>query len=176
MRVGQAREAATLYLQALKQAPDSPRMQLSLAMADVRAGRYGAARGALEAALKAHPDNPEIINHLARILATAPEAQVRDGARALSLARALFESTHDPDVGQTYAMAMAETGGFDQAVVLQKETIIVFEHTGGEAREPFLQKNLARYERHQPCRQGWAADDPLFQPRSPAARLAKATS
>jgi cytochrome c-type biogenesis protein CcmH/NrfG len=176
MRVGRADEAGALYGQALKQSPDSLRMQLSLAMANVKAGHYGEARNDLELALKAHPGNPEITNALARILATAPESKVRDGPRALALAKALFESTRDPDVGQTYAMAMAETGGFEQAVVLQKETIIVFEHTGGQGKKPFLQKNLARYEQRKPTREGWAADDPVFQPRSPAARLAKASS
>jgi len=175
MRNGLAEDAGALYRQALARAPDSPRMQLSLAMANVKAGHHAEARKVLEAAAKAHPDNPEIVNFLARILASAPEPAVRDGPRALKLARALFESTRDPDVGQTYAMALAETGGFEQAVVLQRETIIVFEHTGRQGEKPFLQKNLSRYEQRKPAREGWAADDPAFQPRSPAARLAKAS-
>jgi len=174
MRIGLAQDAAALYQQALKQSPDSHRMQLSLAMANVKAGRHGDACKVLELALKAHPGDPDIINTLARILATAPHATLRDGPRALNLAKGLFESTRDPEVGQTYAMALAETGGFEQAVVLQRETIIVFEHTGGERKKPFLQKNLARYEQRKPTREGWAADDPVFQPRSPAAQLAKA--
>ena len=174
MRNGLAADAAALYRQALAQSPDSLRMQVSLAMANVKVGHYGEARKVLESALKAHPGDPEIINILARILATAPETAVRDGPRALQLAKALFESTRNPDAGQTYAMAMAETGGFEQAVVLQRETIIVFEHTGGESRKSFLKRNLARYEQHKPAREGWAADDPVFQPRSPAAQLAKA--
>jgi cytochrome c-type biogenesis protein CcmH/NrfG len=174
MRTGLTGDAAALYRQALAQSPDSLRMQLSLAMANVKAGHYGDARKVLELALKAHPGDPEVTNSLARILATAPEATVRDGSRALELSKALFESRRDPDVGQTYAMALAETGSFEQAVVLQRETIIVFEHTGGERRKPFLQTNLARYEQRKPAREGWAADDPVFQPRSPAAQLAKA--
>jgi cytochrome c-type biogenesis protein CcmH/NrfG len=142
-------------------------------LAEVRAGHHGDARKLLEAALKTQPGNPEIINTLARVLATAPAPSVRDGARALELAKALFETTKNPEVGQTYAMAFAETGHFDQAVVLQRETIIVFDHNGGERRKPFLQRNLALYEQHKATREGWPADDPLFQPRSPAARLAK---
>jgi tetratricopeptide (TPR) repeat protein len=176
MRTGRAAEAAVLYGQALERSPDSVRMRLSQAMANAKARHYTKARELLEVALKAQPGNPEVINTLARILATAPESSVRNGPRALELAKALFESTRDPDVGQTYAMALAETGGFEQAVVLQKETIIVFEHTGGEARKPFLQKNLALYEHHQPAREGWPADDPVFQPRSPAAQLVRAPS
>jgi tetratricopeptide (TPR) repeat protein len=173
MRLGSVEDAIKLYRKAADQMPDSSRMQLSLAMANIRAGHYGDARKVLEAVLKAQPANPEIINALARLLATAPEGALRDGTRALALAKPLFESTKNPDIGQTYAMALAETGDFDHAALLQRETIIVFEHTGRAAEKPFLQRNLARYEQHKATREGWAADDPVFQPRSPAARLAK---
>lgn len=174
MRSGRVDEAVALYREAFERSPGSLRIRLSLAMACVKGGRFGEARKTLEAALAAQPGDPEAINALARLLATAPDPKVRDGARALGLARALFESTRDPDVGQTYAMALAETGSFDQAVQLQRETILVFEHTGGQARKPFLQKNLERYERREAAREGWPADDPALQPRSPAARLVKA--
>jgi tetratricopeptide (TPR) repeat protein len=174
MRMGLAEDAAVLYRRALIQAPESPRIQLSLAMANVKAGHYGTARAGLELALKAHPDAPEIINALARILATAPDAKVRDGPRALELARTLFETRREPEVGQSYAMALAETGDFKQAVGLQRETIIVSERMVGDREKSFLEKNLARYEQRKPSREGWAADDPVFQPRSPAAQLVKA--
>jgi hypothetical protein len=42
MRMGLAEGAAALYRRALKQAPESLRMQLSLTMANVKAGHYGA--------------------------------------------------------------------------------------------------------------------------------------
>ena len=174
MRTGRSEEAARLYEQALERLPDTTRIQMSLALADVKSGRYDAARKVLEAALEQHPGSAEIINTLARVLATAPAGSVRDGPRALALAKALFESTKNPEVGQTYAMALAETGNFDQAVVLQRETIIVYEHSGGAQRKPFLERNLAEYVRRRPTRQGWAADDPIFKPRSPAAQLARA--
>src|SRR5262249_49381843 len=95
----------------------------------------------------------------------------RDGARALALAKALFEATKNPDVGQTYAMAFAETGRYDQAVVLQRETIIVLERTGGERRKPFLQRNLALYEQHKPTPGGGSAERRASSPRSPAVGL-----
>jgi tetratricopeptide (TPR) repeat protein len=173
MRTGRQEEAAKLYSQALERSPDSTRIQMSLALANIRAGQYAAARKILESALEQHPGSAEIINALARVLATAPNASVRDGPRALTLAKGLFEATKNPEVGQTYAMALAETGNFDQAVVLQRETIIVFEHTGGAQKKPFLERNLTEYLHRRPARQGWAADDPIFQPRSPAAQLAR---
>jgi len=173
LRVGQTIDAARFYKQALERVPNSSRLHLSLAFAYVKATRYADARQTLEAALKAQPDNPEIVNALARLLATAPVASARDGARALELAKRLFEATKDPDAGQSYAMALAETGRFNEAIVLQRETITVLAHTGREYQKPFLEANLALYTSHKPSRAGWPPDDPLLMPRSPATRLAR---
>ena len=172
VRVGLPEEALRLYQQALERSPTSTRLQVSIALANVKAGRYREARKVLEASLETQPGNPEIINTLARVLATAPAPSVRDGARALELARALFETTRNPDVGETYAMAFAEAGRFDQAVALQKQVILAAERSDGRGL-PFLQRTLALYEQHKATREGWPADDPLFQPRSPATRLAR---
>jgi tetratricopeptide (TPR) repeat protein len=172
MRMGKAADAARVYREALDQSPGSPRMQYSLALADIKAGRFADARRLLEEGLAANPGNQTFTNALARVLATAPEAGVRDGPRALQMARALFEAMRSPEVGVTYAMAFAQNGNFDEAVKLQRETIIAFERSKHEVSKPFLQRNLAHYERHEPSREGWAPDDPLFAPRAPAVRLA----
>jgi tetratricopeptide (TPR) repeat protein len=171
MRKGKTDEAVQLYREALDRSPASGRMQHSLAMADIKAGRYADAREVLEAALAANPANQVFTNALARILATASDASVRDGPRALQMAKSLFEATRSPDVGITYAMALAQTGQFDEAVKLQRETIIAFERSKGEISKPFLERNLARYQRREPSREGWAPDDPVFTPRAPAVRL-----
>jgi tetratricopeptide (TPR) repeat protein len=170
MRIGQAEEAAALYREALRQVPDSSRLQLSLALALIRAERIGEARQVLEGAVAAQPQNADLVNMLARVLVTAKDPKVRDGKRALAMAKALFEATRSLAVGQTYAMAFAETGNFAEAVKLQQETIIGYERSGTPVDKSFLERNRALYQRHEPARQGWSIDDPVFQPRSPAAR------
>ena len=168
MRGGRPVDAALRYRQALAQAP-TPRVRISLALAQVSAGRYGDAKSDLEQGLSAAPGHPAMTNALARILAGAPDETVVDGARALGLAQALFEKTRSPEVGQTYAMAMARTGDFEHAVKLQQETIVAYERMGMPQMKPFLERNLAAYRRNEPSREPWARDDPIFQPRSPAA-------
>jgi tetratricopeptide (TPR) repeat protein len=172
MRLGQPLIAAAQYRQALERTPESTRMRYALAMAYVKGGRFADARKVLEEGLAAQPGHQIYANALARILATAPDASVRDGPRALQMAKGVFEATRNPDVGLTYAMAMAETGHFDEATKLQKETIIAFERSKAEGSQPLMARNLSLYERHQPTREAWPADDPVFRPRSPAARLA----
>lgn len=170
MRTGHAAKAIPLYREALEKSPGSGRMEMSLAMALVRNGDFNAARAVLEAAASAQPDNYAVGNALARLLATAPDAQLRDGPRALALARSVFEATRSPEVGQTYAMALAETGNFTEAVKLQQETLIAYERSKLPVFRPALERNLERYRRGEPVREGWAPEDPIFQPRSPAAQ------
>jgi tetratricopeptide (TPR) repeat protein len=169
MRMGRAEEASALYREALRQLPDSSRLQVSLALALIRSERLVEARQVLESAVAAQPQNADLVNMLARILATAKDAKVRDGKRALGMAKALFEATRSLAVGQTYAMAFAEAGNFTEAVKLQQETIIGYERSGTPVDRAFLAHNLALYQRHEPARQGWSTDDPVFRPRSPAA-------
>jgi tetratricopeptide (TPR) repeat protein len=173
MRLGLPGHAAELYRRALAQSPNATRMQISLAMAYIKGKRFADARKALEAVVAAQANNVEATNALARILATAPDASVRDGARALQLAKTLFQTTHNPEIGQTYAMALAETGEFTQAATLQNETMIVYERMKAPADKAFLTRNLERYRQQQPTREGWGPNDPALEPRSPAAALVK---
>jgi tetratricopeptide (TPR) repeat protein len=170
MRVGEVTKAIPLYRHALAKSPGSSRMEMSLAMALIRSGDLAHARSVLETASAAHPDNLAVANALARVLATAPDDALRDGAKALELARNVFAATRSPEVGQTYAMALAETGNFAEAVKLQQETLIAYERSGAPVYRPALERNLERYRRGQPARAGWAPEDPIFQPRSPAAQ------
>ena len=173
MRLGLPDRAAELYGQALAHSPNSARIQISQAMAYVKAKRFADARKLLESVVAAQAANAEATNALARILATAPDAPARDGARALEMAKTLFQTTRSPDVGQTYAMALAETGEFAQAATLQSETMIVYERMKAPADKAFLTRNLERYQKQQPTREGWAEHDPAVEPRSPAAQLMK---
>lgn len=174
MRMGDADAAAKLYRTSLEHLA-SERVRVSLALAYAKARRFRDARAVLEEGLAAEPDNRVIRNGLARILAAAPDASVRDGARALGLAKPLFEATRSPEVGQTYAMALAETGDFDQAVKLQRETMIAYDRMGVPAMKPFLAQNLAAYEARKPAREPWSPDDPIMKPRSPGVQLVKQT-
>ena len=176
LRGGEAAQAAAYYRRALEQNGPSTRVALSLAMALVKAGRHAQARMTLEAALAAEPGSPELVNALARVLATAPLAKTRDARRALELSQKLFEATRSLPVGQTYAMALAENGRFAEAATLQHETIIGYQRSKTVADREFLERNLRLYRQGKPSREGWSAQDPAFFPRSPAAgRVATAS-
>jgi hypothetical protein len=98
---------------------------------------------------------------------------VRDGTRARQLAQQLFEATRHPDAAQTYAMALAETGQFDEAAKLQRETMRFVERQAPATIKAFMARNLALFEGSKPVREGWPADDPSFAPRSAAVALSR---
>jgi hypothetical protein len=81
----------------------------------VQLKRYRETRDWLVEATRLHPDDPQLRHALARLLAAAPDDQVRDGARALSLAQGLLATDSTTELGETLAMAYAEVGSFPQA-------------------------------------------------------------
>ena len=92
---------------------------------------------------------------LARLLATASEPEVRDGDRAVTMARELLRLRPGPDVAETLAMALAETGDFEQAVQLQEQVVQRSRQRG----EPASSLN-PRERRLESYRQGRAVRDP----------------
>lgn len=96
--------------------PDNEWMLENEAIIRERQGRYADARQALERALE-HSDKAQLRNFLAWLLATCPDATVRDGARAIVLARRACESDGWKTAAyiDTLAAAYAETGDFKEA-------------------------------------------------------------
>lgn len=72
----------------------------------------------LEGALPHAPKSLAILRPLASLLATAPDATIRDGKRAIELTKRALEQgdDNDPVLLATLAAAYAETGNFDKAV------------------------------------------------------------
>ena len=60
---------------------------------------------------------------LARLLATAPDASVRDGARAKAIVEELLKGQKTTDLGETMAMTLAELGEYSEAAAVQREII-----------------------------------------------------
>ena len=134
------------------------------AMALVRLGRYREARQALGAAMERYPAEPSFRHALARLLAAAPDAGVRDGPRALALVQALAQEYRTAGVAETMAMAMAELGRFGEAVEWQGLAMGVAADAARSAVVRGMAVNLASYQRNEPCRTPWRDDEPEHNP------------
>ena len=134
------------------------------AMTLVRLGRYAEARDSLITAMRIHPNQQAFPHALARVFAAAPDDQVRDGARAWELAKALPDGHEHPAVFETMAMALAELGHFDLAIDWQRLAMSAAARAGRPDVAQQMATSLARYLGRQPCRTPWRDDDSDLRP------------
>lgn len=162
-RTGQLEQSLPHYAHIINEAPAVSQAHFGYAMALVRLRRYGPARDWLTQGMKTYPDQPGFAHALARVLAAAPDDQVRDGRRAMQLLQDLL--THQKTLGlvETMAMALAEIGAFDQAAAWQRDLITAAKRQNAYA--PRMGENLTLYLQRHACRIPWRDDDPVFAPR-----------
>ena len=134
------------------------------AMALARLGRYRPASERLQTGMRLHPDQPAFPHALARLLAAAPDPDVRDGSRALELAQAVAREHRTAGVAETLAMAFAELGRFEEAVEWQRFAMTIAADSARRDVARAMSVNLARYQRGEPCRTPWRDDDPEYNP------------
>lgn len=152
------------YAEVVRINPRAAEARFAYAMALVRLRRFKDAKDWLEESTRVQPDRPELAHALARLLAAAPDAAVRDGARAMALVQDVIKGNQTTAVGETMAMALAEVGQFSNAVEVQRGVVAAAEQAGLSADVRRMKVNLAGYERRQACRTPWADDDPVHIP------------
>jgi tetratricopeptide (TPR) repeat protein len=112
-------------------------------------GDYGMAVEDEKEALSLAPDDPNVWNDYAWILATCPDGNYRDGAKAVELALKCCQSgVKDQGFLETLAAACAEMGDYENAIKSENQYLLVPNLTAqqksdGEAR-------LALYNAHHP--------------------------
>lgn len=111
--------------QALRITPDSFEPRIDLAAAYVRLGRGSEAIPQLEQAVRIRPDSLPALSRLAWLLATLPQSEGGDAARAVSLAQRACEFTGNPVAADLdlLAVAYAAAGRFDDAVATAQKAI-----------------------------------------------------
>jgi arylsulfatase A-like enzyme len=99
----------------------------------------------------------ELRNLLAYALATSPDADQRDGERAVKLAVEVVENDPAPHAGHldTLAAALAEVGDFEDAVAHSKRAIDLERRSGELSQASVYREHLERFEASQPLRDPW---------------------
>lgn len=105
--------------------PLDPRLVAALATQWQAIGQPAEAVACYDHGLVAVPDSAELHNNLGWLLATHPNARIRDGRRAVTLAEKATELTghRQPFFIGTLAAAYAEAGQFDQAIATAQKAI-----------------------------------------------------
>ncbi len=150
---GRTAEAEGHYAGILALSPGNPQAATGYALLLIGQERYAEARQALESGLELGSADPARVHLLARLLATCPRPEVRDGARALELAQTVFDGVRTLEHAATVAMAFAELGRFAEAARWQRSLVEQAEAAELDAPKlAILTANLERYQRGEAVR------------------------
>jgi protein O-mannosyl-transferase len=149
---GRVTDAIAQYQAALKFAPDNESICFNLGRAFYQEGNAEQAIAQFQHALQIEPGDIEAQNNLAWLLATARQASLRNGARAVQLARQANEMANEknPVILGTLAAALAETGQFADAARTAQKAIGLAQAEGRRDLAGRFTAELERYEAGRP--------------------------
>jgi cytochrome c-type biogenesis protein CcmH/NrfG len=101
------------------------------------------------------PQDPHCRSNLAWVLATSSDASVRDGAKAVELARQAVSLSggRQPLFFRTLAAAYAETGRFSDAIAVVQQTVAIARMQGQTGLANLLEEDVLLYRGHLPLRE-----------------------
>jgi len=168
-RLGRHDDALTHFALSAELGPPGEEARIGRAGVLVDLGRYEQARTQLEEALAIIPSSGLIAFSLSRLLAACPDPAMRDGERALDLARRVHGARKSVMDTELVAEALAELGRCDEAAEWQAEALTAITGLTESGSHPVAalegpRSRLARYRNGPPCR---AATDPPPDAASP---------
>jgi tetratricopeptide (TPR) repeat protein len=154
LQKGRVDEAIPQYQKALQLNPNYWGTYVNLGIALQKKGRADEAITQYQKALQLKPDDPASQDYLAWLLATAPEASLRNGGKAVELARQanLLTGGENPVILHTLAAAYAEAGRFSEAVETAQHALRLAESQTNTALAGALQEELKLYQAGSPLR------------------------
>ena len=152
VRSGRTDEAIGHFQSAIDAAPGYPEANYSLGVIRYSQGKIAEALAHWRAALDANPDYLPALNQMAWVLATCPDASIRNGGEAVKLAERLIRQTGaaEPEGLNTLAAAYAEIGRFREAAGTARRALGLAAQQGKPALAEALKGRIALYESNAP--------------------------
>jgi tetratricopeptide (TPR) repeat protein len=152
LETGKLDEAISHLQKALQINPGYAPAHNNLGNALLQKGNMPEAIAHFQQVMQLKPADPWAKNNLAWILATCPEASLRNGNKAVELARQANELTggERPIILQTLAAAFAEAGGFSEAVETAQHALRLAEAQSKPTLAGQLQSELKLYQAGSP--------------------------
>jgi tetratricopeptide (TPR) repeat protein len=134
--------------------PNDPGTNANLGNALVQKGLSREAANHYEITLQSEPDSPLALNNLAWLLSAGPDDSLRNGARAVELARKLnrVSKQNNPFFIRTLAAAYAEAGQFALAIETAQGASELANAQGQHSLAIEIQEETDLYRQHLPFR------------------------
>jgi Flp pilus assembly protein TadD len=145
-------QATVQFRKALESQPDNAEACYNLGNALIQKGNVSEAVTFYQEALQIKPDYVYVLNNLAWLLATSPDAHIRDGVQAVQYAGRACELTHYAVAPLlcTLAAAYAEAGRYDDAIAAAQNACALASGAGETELLEKTQRMLVLYQAHQP--------------------------
>jgi tetratricopeptide (TPR) repeat protein len=152
LQQGRLDEAIAHYQKALAVNPAAADVHNHLGNTLIQQGRTAEALSHYQKALAIKPDDADVQNKLAWLLATSPEASLRNGNQAVELAQRANQLTGDknPVILCTLAAACAEAGRFPEAVAIAQRALPLAEAQSNQALADDLRFEMKLYQARTP--------------------------
>ena len=149
---GRADEAMAHCQQALEIRPDLAQAHTILGHILLQRGRDAEALAHYQKVLQTEPDSPIVLNNIGFILATSPDASLRNGTQAVQYAKRACDITNDsvPPFVRDLAAAYAEAGRYDEAIAAAERAGALASAGGQLEVLEETRKELDLYLAHQP--------------------------
>jgi protein O-mannosyl-transferase len=127
----------------------------NLGLACTAQGNIRAALTNYQRALQLKPDWPDALNNLAWLLATQPQADLRNGAEAVRLAEKACQISGGKEARYwgTLDAAYAEVGRFEDAIRTAQKARDLAAAAGQNDLVQAAEQRLVQYRKQEPCRQ-----------------------
>jgi tetratricopeptide (TPR) repeat protein len=147
VRLGRDAEAIDAFSRVKSYRPDDEGSLVGVAILLAARERYREAIAVLDEAHQRFPDRTATATTLARLLASSPDVSLRDGKRALDIARAVNDAEPGPAHGETIALALAELGRCSEAIEWMTRAIASAERGKNVTEAARLNQELGKYQR-----------------------------
>jgi tetratricopeptide (TPR) repeat protein len=152
---GNVEEEIANYRKALELRPQLVVAHVNLGITLFDQGDVPEAVAQWREAIRWDPENIPLLKQTAWVLATSPDASVRNGAEALELARRAVQLSggQDPAVLDALSAAYAELGRFPEAVQVAKQAIALAASQNNNVLAAALQARIELYQSGSPYRE-----------------------
>ena len=152
LKQGKYNEAVTCFNELINHKEVSAEVYENLGTAQLQLGRYEAAIQNWSKVVQLDPNNANILNNLAWLLATSDDMSFRNPDRAIELAKRACELTgyEDPYKLDTLAAAYAAADRFDEAVMTAQQAVNNAKDSDKEEIVSEIQNRLGLYQKGQP--------------------------
>ncbi|MDD2708833.1 MAG: tetratricopeptide repeat protein [Verrucomicrobiae bacterium] len=166
--IGRSDDAVAAYQHALQMEPRLAVAHANLASVLIRRGRVEEGLDHYRETIRLQPDDGIALGNLAWLLGTLPDARLRDGSTAQSLAQRAVDLSEgrSAHAWMALAAALAEQGDFSRARQSAASALTLARQAGDTGLAGRLEMQLKEYEAGRP----WRQDPQTFSPQASSAK------